>query len=108
MSLGAMGETLVTTDAGGRWGRGRDMGSRETRGEGRWIGGRGLVYDLLEGGLLGGGHVVLEGGREYQETSIAGSDTGIFRTRTHLVFVVKASHFLFPVLLVAVVTSDGG
>jgi hypothetical protein len=78
-----MGETLVTTDAGGRWGRGRDMGSRETRREGRWIGGRGLVYDLLEGGLLGGGHVVL-------------------------VFVVKASHFLFPVLLVAVVTSDGG
>lgn len=37
-----------------------------------------------------------------------GSDAGILRTWAHLVFVVKASHFSFPVLFVAVVTSDSG
>lgn len=58
LSLSAIGETLVATDAGGSWGRGRDMGGCETRGEG--IGSRGLVYDLLVGDLLRG-QVVLGG-----------------------------------------------
>lgn len=33
---------------------------------------------------------------------------GILSTKAHLVFVVEASHFSFPVLLIAIVSSDGG
>jgi hypothetical protein len=47
LSLSAVGETLVAADAGGSWGWGRDMGGCEARGEGRGIGDRGVVYDLL-------------------------------------------------------------